>query len=855
MPGRTRRTPILIFLTLLIAQTFILIAQQPARPDSARGAQARDMNNQVLAMYGRLRNLPAGSSTAELQGQAALVIGNRAGVLEALIRENPAEALSFAFSPDLLSALASAFPDSASQFESVDTWEGSVEVTIEDDANMASHRTLYRMSVPGRGVFNLHFAKAPSEDLQSGAKLRVHGVRVRSEIAAEGATVTGSTAGAPVMCPTLGAQKALVLLVNMPGTTPPNISTSSVYDIFFAGSGRSLSGFWRENSYGQAWAEGDVKGWYTLDSNYTCEQYPDIRDAAVRAADADVDFSQYNRVFVIISGIGGGCAWAGIANVGCGSTIQSAEGTFVMSGAWMVSDYFISREQGVRLSIHEAGHGLGLHHASARNFGSEPLGAPGVGGTVDEYGDVLSTMGLWNFGHYAAPHKAQIGWMMDYVTVSASGSFALPPTEQASNIEALKIQRGTDGTKFLWVEFRRNTGLYNSQFAPDTFNGGLIHYEDSTTGARSHLLDFTRSTTSFSDATLKESWTDPYTNLSLSMDTSDSSVLGVTVAYGPVPCVPIEPVVTLSPPNPSVYPGESVNYTITVTNNDSTTCAPATFSLSSSQPSWPTAFSQSLITVAPGMAGSAVMTKTIPNGTVAATYAVDAVASDSGSTAALANVTVKPVSVCAPSAPTVTLSPPDTSGYPGQNLVYTVTVANHDTLVCSPRTFALSSLLPSTWTTVFASNSLTIEPGLAASTTMTKTIPFSASASSYSVNAIAMSGADTSDGTANATVRAVVPVFGVTVSVPSTPVKTNSVVAIAATVTQGSIPSAGATVYFTMQTPSGVVSKKVTSDLSGKALWSYKVSPKGPAGSYTVTAQATSGSQTAISAPSTFVVK
>ena len=858
MPGRSRRTPILVFLALLTTLTLGLTAQQPTPRGSLRGAQARDLNNEVLTLFGRLRNLPAASSPAEIRRQAAAVIGNRAAVLEALIEENPAEALSLAFSSELLSELEAAFPESVGQLESVDDWEGPVEVTIEDDGNMSSHRTVHRISIQSIGVFNLHFAKQPAADLQSGQTLRIRrGIRVRSEIAADGAVVTGSTTGAPAMCPTLGAQRSIVLLVNMPGTTPPNISASSVYDIFFGSTGRSLSGFWQENSYGQAWAEGDVKGWYTLDSNYTCDEYPSIRDAAIRAADRDVDFRQYSRVFVIISGVSGGCAWAGIANVGCGSVIQSEEGTFVMSGAWMLSDYFFSREQGVRLTIHEAGHGLGLHHAASRSFGSEPLGAPGVDGTLDEYGDVLSTMGLWNFGHYAAPHKAQLGWMRDYFTVSSNGNFALPPTEVASNIEALKIQRGTDSSKFLWVEFRKNAGLYNSQFAPDTFNGGLVHYEDSTTGFRSHLLDFTRGTSTFSDATLKGSWTDPYTNMSITTDTTDSAVLGVTVAYGAVPCVPVAPTVSLSPPNPSVYPGEQVFYTLTVLNNDSATCPLRSFNLSSSEPSsWSTAFSQSVITLGPGLSSSVVMAKTVPNGTVTATYAVDAVAAGaSGATTATANVTVKPVALCGPSAPTVALSPPNPSGYAGQNLIYTVTVANNDTSMCAPRTFAISSLLPSAWTTAFASNSLTIAPGMTSATTMTKSIPSNASASTYPVNAIATNGTDSSTGTATATIMPSVATLAVTVSAPTSPVKTNSMVTIAAMVTQGSTPAYGATVNFTLHTPNGVITKKVTSDATGKALWSYKISPKGPVGSYIVTAQAIYGSRTAISVPFTFIVK
>jgi M6 family metalloprotease-like protein len=749
--GFAKATTLALLLVIVIAQGTLVVAQRGPQ-GVGLGSQARDLNNQLLTALTRISNLPNGETPAAIRSQADSVIGQRAAVLEALIAESPKEALSLAFSADLLSRLSVAFPDSAKELEANGEWEGPIEVLVEDGVNLLSHKTVYRMRMRDGQTANIHFPDGENESLGSGDVLRVRGVRVKSEIAAaDGGIITGtSVAGAP-MCSTLGAQRSIVLMVNMPGTTPPAISTTGVRDIFFGTTGRSVSEFWRESSYGQAWAEGDVRGWYTLDATYSCDQYPLIRDAAVRAADRDVDFSQYSRVFVIISGMTGNCGWAGVANVGCGSTINTAEGTFTVSTAWLLSQYFSNRDEGVILSTHEGGHGLGLSHSASRDFGAEILGAPGITGTLDEYGDDFSTMGYWNLGQYNAPHKVKLGWMTNYVSVATNGSFAIQPIESLGGIQALKIQRGTDTTKFLWLEYRQPLGGYDNSLRNQVFSGALVHYQDATTGNKTHLLDFTPETLSFSDPALTSFWKDSYTNLSIAVTGATTSSLNVDVNFGSVPCVTSSPTISLSPLNPSVSEGGSVNYTVTIKNNDTSSCSPRSFSMTSLVPgTWPTTFAQNTVTVSPASQSATSMTKTVPVGTTAATYSVDAVASSvANSVSATANVTVMPTPPPPP--------PP-------------------------PPTAPLS----------------------------------------------------------------------ITVNAPPTPSRNTET--ISAFVSQGSGVS-GATVVFTVVSPSGISTKRATTDTSGEASWNLKLNPKAPRGSYMVSAQATFGSQTVTSTTATFTVQ
>ena len=332
-------------------------------------------------------------------------------------------------------------------------------------------------------------------------------------------------------------------------------------------------------------------------------------------------------------------------------------------------DSFTDNVRGAFLAIHEAGHNLGLQHSNSRDFDAEALGAPGVAGVVEEYSDVFSAMGR-GVGHYAAPHKFKLGWLTTQVlTVTGSGAFALQPTEIPGSVQALRIRRGTDNANWLWVEYRQPLGLYDTRLAAPVihgqvnylaadqshiYSGGIIHYEDATTGGQTHLLDMTPRSRAgnttpiiaddWLDPVLAGFWQDPYTGVSIETTNPTSGALTVNVLYGTGACIAANPTVTISPANPSAKRGQSVTYSVTVTNNDTTTCFGKAFDLASSLPSgWSTSFSQNPVTIPAGSSVSVSMTKSVPGDAAVATYAVNASAT-SGTYSATGNasVTVKP---------------------------------------------------------------------------------------------------------------------------------------------------------------------------------------------------------------------
>jgi hypothetical protein len=447
-------------------------------------------------------------------------------------------------------------------------------------------------------------------------------------------------------CSTVGVQNVAVLLVTFPGVTPPsNITQQSVNDMFFSATGPSLDGFWREASYGQTSASGNVFGWYTLDAAFAdCTRLDLLRDAAISAAaNAGVPIQNFNRIFVVTTDFG--CGWTGLA-LGTCTSLNSPNGSFVATASFLDASWQRSQTEGAQNAAHEGGHNMGLSHAQLRTFGSEPLGSVGTAGTITEYGDPFSDMSCSNNGHYAIPHKAEVlNWISsgtNYQVVQGNGSWTLQPLEiNPAGLVALKIQRGTGSNGWLWIEYRQPVSLYDSIWDPA---GALIHYEDATTGTHTQLLDFTPATGSAYDSALMPgaTWVDPYSNLSISVQSATASGLTVTTNYGATPCTPASPGVTVSPLDPSINPGQSADYSATVTNNDSPGCSSSTISLASSEPSgWPTSFSASSVTLSPGQSTSVSLGKAAPLGTPAGTYAVNLSASTSAATSsATANATV-----------------------------------------------------------------------------------------------------------------------------------------------------------------------------------------------------------------------
>ena len=243
---------------------------------------------------------------------------------------------------------------------------------------------------------------------------------------------------------------------------------------------------------------------------------------------------------------------------------------------------------------------------------------------------------------------------------------------------------------------------------------------------------------------------------------------------------------------------------------------------------------------------------------VGETY-VDAVADVSftlvsaSGTAATIDVTVGGGSpaVCTRAAPTMTLSGPTSAVAAGSTITYTATLTNKDSSACASTTFNLARSVPSGWTGTLAASSLSLSPGATASTTLSVTSTSTAAAGSHGIGVGASSSVGSAHtASASATYSVAQASSGTltgTVGTDKTSYVRGQTVYMSALVRNNGTPVNGASVSFRLTTPGGgSVVLNAISGSDGYARGTYKLGKgKAAIGTYTVRADASSGSSTA----------
>lgn len=389
---------------------------------------------------------------------------------------------------------------------------------------------------------------------------------------------------------TTGQQDTLVMLLNFqedPNEQP--ISVSEAEQLVFG----EVNDFYQQNSYGKTWLAGQVVGWYTLPlSNQVCN-YPSVQAEADKMAEANgVSLSEYQRVIYIMT------------QSGCGG------GGSATTGKTFPSRAYIDGTLSAKIIAHEFGHNLGLSHAKALDCGDETIGS---GCSMIEYGDSYDVMGDPDMGYINAYYKERLGWINDatspkVLTAAQDGDYQIARYESQENQHniALKIPRGvnpqTGNNQWFYVEYRQAEG-YDEFLASRSY---LLYRGDVTEGviirlveesvANSYMLHM-KPESPYSQVYGRKDWkdtalpvgdtfTDPSSGLSINLTSVANGLASIYVSLSgmetgivtPEVCQVSAPSVSVSPlGDTSVVAGGTVNYQLSVTNNNDTACGAADF--------------------------------------------------------------------------------------------------------------------------------------------------------------------------------------------------------------------------------------------------------------------------------------
>jgi subtilase family serine protease len=203
-------------------------------------------------------------------------------------------------------------------------------------------------------------------------------------------------------------------------------------------------------------------------------------------------------------------------------------------------------------------------------------------------------------------------------------------------------------------------------------------------------------------------------------------------------CVLANPTVSLSPSSQTGVAGGTVTYAVTVNNNNATACAASKYNLASIIPAGLTgSLDTSTLTLGSGAKGAASLKLTSSSTLPAATYAINASATDATNPAITANATAKYIttSSCVYVAPTVIVSPSSQSTSGTAPSVYNFSLTNNHSAACSWGLFRFSRNTDDNNLVITAStNGELLLPGQTYNGTITVTPNTSAKVGAHSLN-------------------------------------------------------------------------------------------------------------------------
>ena len=583
-----------------------------------------ELTDRIFSLAEQVRTAPA-ETRQSLINDLRRTAASRKQLLLGLMLQNPDQVLDLALPDHILALLSEDLQDLFEQRVEVD---GNLEVLFEENQN--GSRLHHFLKIDDKQI-ELHFRGNSTPDLLTGTQVHVRGVRVGDDLALDGAalattssdpgmqvTSTQVTSTATSIAPnTFGVQKVLMILVNFQDKPTQPYTVADAQNVL-----ATTSNYYLEASYGQTSLTGNVTGWYTIPVSYTTCNTSSIATYAKQAAQAaGYNLSAYNRFVYAFPDAA--CSWGGWGTIGGNP-----------SSAWING-----ADLTAKILSHELGHNFGLYHSRYLNCTPNVTGTIGSGCTSADYGDSVDVMGIVDkFGHFNAYQKTRLGWLNYNVsppilTVSSSGVYSIDAYETiGTNPKALRILKAVDpstGAKtWYWMEFRQPIGFDGFVSTNNNLlNGVVFHQQSDSSAAENYLLDMSPGSISlqFDPALVAgQSFSDTNAGVTFSVLSVSSTGATVSVSFGPQLCVRANPSLSISPSASQwVSPGTTVNYQVSLTNNDNGGCFASSFDLQSTVPSgWSVALDNSTITLSSGASTTTTLRVTSPSSATNGYYTI-----------------------------------------------------------------------------------------------------------------------------------------------------------------------------------------------------------------------------------------
>jgi hypothetical protein len=469
-------------------------------------------------------------------------------------------------------------------------------------------------------------------------------VQVQAQPAGGSTSSTGTVAAAAGVVQ--GDQKTLSILVNF-NDKALTCTAADVANRVFGTSGATVNTLFQDSSRGLVGFSGQAVGPYNIDyaSTGSCDFNAWAAAAEAAAKAAGVDPALYTRVNYVTPSTAT-CGWSGLAYMpGRQSWVQSCSVT--------------------GLFAHELGHNLALHHAAT---------------PTSEYGDASDPMGATKSVGYNGANRVMAGWQPSgtVLDVAGGGSYSVASVSDSSIVSTPQVLRiaKADTAESYYVSLRQATG-FDAALGTQYVNALSVHRATGTLPTKTYLMKVLAAGQSFSDAT---------NGITITNQGVSGSIAGVGVTMTGPACARSAPSVTLSPSSQTASPGGTLNYTMTVQNNNTAACGTSTFNLAQFVPAGFTgSLSATSLALAAGASGSVTWAATSGSTTPGGAYGLDASAADASATSSQATnhasyvVYSPPPPVVDNTLPAVSVTSPGAGTAVSGTRAVTITAAASDT--------------------------------------------------------------------------------------------------------------------------------------------------------------------------------